>query len=93
MRSRSLSAPGQIAGGIRDEQHAELALLAPFGVESRGHQVGGCVAPRQSAVERRKPAAQVERFPGNAAAGGIVHHRERLAARGIATRSPAPDAA
>ena len=73
---------GQVAGRIGDEQHAELALLAASGVEARGHQVGGGVAPRQSAIERREPAAQVERFPGNAAARGIVHHRERLAARG-----------
>ena len=73
---------GQIAGRIRDQQHAEFALLAPFGVEARRHQVGGRVAPRQSALERREPAAQVECFPGNVAAGGIVHHRQRLAARG-----------
>ena len=56
--------------------------VAAFGVEARGHEVGGGVAARQTAIERREPAAQVERFPGNAAAGRIVHHRQRLAARG-----------
>ena len=34
---------GEITGRIGDQQHAEFALLTPFGVESCGHEVGGCV--------------------------------------------------
>src|SRR4051812_21393545 len=49
----------QIAGRVRNEQHAELALLTACGIEARRHQVGCGVAPRNSTVERREPAADV----------------------------------
>jgi hypothetical protein len=82
MRSRSASAPGKVASRVRDEQYTEFALLSARGVEACRHQVGGGVAPRHSALERREPAAKVERFPRDSAARGIVHHGQRLATCG-----------
>ena len=35
---------GQVARGIGDDEHAELALPEPFGVETRGHEIGCRVA-------------------------------------------------
>ena len=64
MRSRSVSAPGRSPVGLAMTSTPSSRCARRSGVEARGHEIRGRVAARQTAVERRKPAAQVERFPG-----------------------------